>query len=228
MVCWTMGPIPVVVSDAILTRPPCHVGSFNWQWCCEAVVLWASNKDRRTRCDSRDGELATYHIGQIPVTCTSKFIVFQASTVRQRWGTDHNLLIRSDPRIARRWSAPIRGFSLSDQLRNKHILCCEKSEIISFANKIQKATEQVTFFNIARVHLANSYNCSVLLAFLEWSEEKRANVYHFMMLDWSKNTFLAERITERSRASCSCGLQKAAPLCHGAEQPWEFSAPIRS
>jgi hypothetical protein len=53
-------------------------------------------------------------------------------------------------------------------------------------------------------------------------------MYHFIMPEGSKNKFLAERITERSRASCSYGLQKAAPLRHGAEQPWEFSAPIRS
>ncbi len=40
--------------------------------------------------------------------------------------------------------------------------------------------------------------------------------------------FFAERVTEQSRAPCSCGFQMAAPLLNGAEQPWEFSAPIRS
>jgi hypothetical protein len=33
------------------------------------------------------------------------------------------------------------------------------------------------------------------------------------------NMLLAERITERSRASCSYGLLMAAPLLTGAEQP---------
>jgi hypothetical protein len=35
----------------------------------------------------------------------------------------------------------------------------------------------------------------------------------------SETWFLAERFTERSRASCSYGLQVATPLRYGTEQP---------
>ncbi len=44
----------------------------------------------------------------------------------------------------------------------------------------------------------------------------------------SSDWFFAERIMERSWASRSCGSRTAAPLLNGAEQPWEFSALIRS
>jgi hypothetical protein len=132
-------------------------------------------------------------------------------------------LLRSNPRIFTIWSALIHSLNRSAIL---HIV--DYKSIWIWRQEVFLLVANMWICIILRRKSGHRQLLQFCYYFFDNLRQKIQHKGSFSEFRRSSDWFFAERVTERSRASCSCGSQTAALLLKGAEQPWEFSAPIRS